>query len=109
MKPMEYIACLLRSMLGFGFGDEANSRGGSWATTTSWVLVDQSLNEACVLWLRVTGANEVEISHDGQGTGFPLPVDVPVIMDRFKGRLYARSNAGASTLYWYISARNVSD
>lgn len=110
---LEWLECLSKQLFGDGFGDPDKSQAGSQATGAAWVEVLNHVSNPCCLWLRVTGANEVEVTtqkNPGPGdVGFPLPVSTPVANDRFKGRLYARSSAGASTLAWWIEARNVTD
>ena len=108
----DYIGCLIGKIIDFGYGDPSKSQGGSTVTGAAWVEVCSFKDGSSLLLLRVTGANEVEISDfdcGPSGNGFPLPKDTPVALDKKKGRLYARSTAGASTLAWYVSARNVTD
>jgi hypothetical protein len=106
---LNYIACLLRNSSRDGYGDGTKSKGESTVTGTDYTEVCVNADFPCVLMLRVTGAQEVEIACSSQGVGFPLPEDTPFVLDKFKGRLYARSTAGASSLAWYIIAKNVTD
>lgn len=109
---LTYLGCLFSKLIEFGYGDPAKSQGGSTATGAAWQLICSYKDNSILLMLRVTGANEIEIADNDpgpSGVGFPLPKDTPVALDRKKGVLYARSTAGASTLAWYISARNMTD
>lgn len=108
-----YISCLveqLKDALQFdGFGDELSSSGDSKATVAAWAFVCDSLSVPATLWLANTGAQTIEIACNDKSTaGHPITANTWRVIDRFKGRLYARSTAGASTLSWYLMPLNMS-
>ncbi len=106
---LEWIGCLLEETRDLGFGDPAKSAGNTVATGANYVLVCSNADKPGILYLRNGGAAIVEFACSDQGPGFGLQPSDAVVVDRFKGRIYARSSGGASSLQWYIMARNVSD
>ncbi len=108
-KLLDYIGCLLNSILFRGFGDPTASDGDNTVTGGAWAIITRC-PQPCVLMLANTGANAIEIGANEQGkAGYSIPTTQAIVIDNFKGTLYARSTAGASTLNWCKLSQNVSE
>lgn len=109
-QQLDKIACLLERQLSAGYGDPDNSESGSKDTTANWQLLFSSTDLPCQVQLLVTGANPVSYGPNDNNAylGFPLPINTPLIFE-FRGKLWVRSTAGASTIQWQKMGRNVTD
>ena len=112
-KIFDWIMCTLAAIHETGYGDADKSNGGDFPTNAKFQPFLGTSGLPAVVFLRNMGANEVEIAaNDTSAAGIRLS---PVVgatpggsasIDKFKGSLWARSTAGASTVNWYVMPRS---
>lgn len=106
---LRWIGCLIENLLDSGFGDPSSANGDDAPTDANFQAICTA-GRPCILYLYVSGAAEVEFtSNKTSKIGARLPAGKAVVLDRFKGTLYARSVSGASVLNWHIFPRNTTD
>lgn len=110
-KIAEAVVCFLKNIFYWlkdeGYGDPDNSTGNDTATGADFTLVCNSGSTSCVLILQNNGGFEIEVAcNTTSPRGFRIPVNSFRIVDKARGVIYARSTGGASSLNWYILAKN---
>lgn len=99
------ICCAIAELVNQSFGDPSDSRGDTTTVGTSYIPLF-SVSRPTLVTMRNTGAVDLQVGANPDSIGQVISAGDVLVLDRFKGSMYARATAGTGTVNWYIWVQN---